>query len=103
HMSLHGNFERLDDGFEFMKGEFGRGRFQLKASGSEVVVEEDGDVLASAELESGSDDYLKQLEYRLLDQLQGCEDGDMFLEVIGGSDYLKDFLDKLLTEEPMSN
>jgi hypothetical protein len=41
------------------------------------------------------------LEYRLIDQLEGDE--EKFLEVIGGSDYLKDFLERIVNEELRSN
>lgn len=93
-MSLHGNFERMDEGFKFHKDEFGEGKFQLRTSSGQVVVEDGGEVLAEAELEGSQD--LAPVQYSLLSQLEEHEDGELFLEVVGGSDYLKDFLDKMV-------
>ncbi|MFB6114717.1 MAG: hypothetical protein ABEK04_00350 [Candidatus Nanohalobium sp.] len=102
-MSLHGNFERLDRGFEFPKGEFGKGKFRLKYQGQEVRIEDGDDHLASIEIDHDADDHISQAEFELLQELQDADDGCLFLEVIGGADYLKDFLEKIIDEEPRSN
>lgn len=100
-ISLHGNFKRLEEdrGFEFYKGEFGAGKFRLKASKDSLLVEDQEQVIASVEADLSSP-QLKQLELSLLQELEECENGELFLEVIGGADYLKDFLDKIINEEP---
>ncbi|MFB6175427.1 MAG: hypothetical protein ABEJ87_05680 [Candidatus Nanohalobium sp.] len=94
-MSLHGNFERLDDGFEFRKGEFGKGKFRLQTSSGKVMIQDGDEVLAAADLEVEKGQEIRSLQYALLSQLEECESGELFLEVVGGSDYLKDFLDKM--------
>ena len=99
-MSLHGNFERVENGFKFPKGEFGKGKFHLKSMDGEILVQDGEEMIASAEFSSKVEDF-RVLEYELIDQLEG--DDEMFLEVIGGSDYLKDFLEKIVDEEARSN
>lgn len=103
-MSLHGNFDRLEEdrGFEFSKDEFGAGKFRLKASNGNLLVEDQEKVIASVETDLSSP-QLSQLEFSLLQELEECENGELFLEVIGGADYLKDFLNKIINEEPRSN
>jgi len=100
-MSLHGNFERADNGFQFPKGEFGKGKYHLKSEDGRVHIEDRGKVIASAELSSIGE--VMDAEFALLKELESVEDGPKFLEVVGGSDYLKDFLEKLVNEDPRSN
>lgn len=99
-MSLHGNFERAENGFKFPKGEFGEGKFHLKSMDGEILVQDGEEMIASTDLSSDVESC-RVLEYRLIDQLEGDE--EKFLEVIGGSDYLKDFLERIVNEEPISN
>lgn len=98
-MSLHGNFERAENGFEFPKDEFGEGKFHLRSRDGEIVVEDQGDAIASADLE----EELKAVEFALIEELDSVEGGCEFLEVVGGSDYLKDFLEKIVDKGPRSN
>lgn len=99
-MSLHGNFERSKNGFKFRKGEFGKGEYQLKFVDDEILVQDGEEMIASVEYSSG-DDTGQVLEFALIDQLEG--EDEKFLEVIGGSDYLKDFLEKGINEDLRSN
>lgn len=99
-MSLHGNFERAENGFQFPKGEFGKGKYHLKSENGKVHIEDRGKVIASADLSGGR---VVDAEFDLLEELEKVEDGPKFLEVVGGSDYLKDFLEKLVNEGPRSN
>lgn len=99
-MSLHGNFERSENGFEFRKGEFGEGSYHLKKDEGTVRIEDRGDTIASTDFE-GND--LAEVGYSLIEELESVEDGEVFLEVVGGSDYLKDFLQEIVNQEPRSN
>lgn len=98
-MSLHGNFERSDDGFMFRKGEFGEGAYHLRKEKNVVRIEDRGDVIASAEIEKD----LSNMGYSLIEELENVENGEVFLEVVGGSDYLKDFLQEIVNQESIPN
>lgn len=98
-MSLHGNFERAENGFEFPKEEFGEGKFHMVNTDGEIVIRDNGDAIASADLK----EEVTAVEFALLEDLGSREEGGEFLEVVGGSDYLKDFLEKIIDEEPRPN
>lgn len=102
-MSLHGNFERVENGFEFPKDEFGKGKFHLKSEDGKVLIKDRGDMIASADLRGSGDEELNSARFALIEDLDSVEDGCEFLEVVGGSDYLKDFLEKIVNERPRSN
>jgi len=98
-MSLRGNFNRAENGFEFPKGEFGEGKFHLKTSEGKILIRDGEEMIASAELPQEGDQGVA--EFNLIKQLEG--EDEKFLEVVGGSDYLKDFLEKIVTEDLRSN
>jgi len=93
-------FEETTKGFKISKDEFGEGNYELNRDGFQIKIIDSKNEIAVANIEEYENGKsIEKINNELLTQLVDHRNGNLFLEVVGGSDTLKQFLRKLLKEE----
>lgn len=102
---IGGYFNRTEKGFEISKDQFGEGKYKLYREDPEIkIVDIDNEIAKVSLVDINEENKIEELNKQLLEQLVDQEAGGLFLEVIGGTDSLKQFLRKLMqADEFQSN
>ncbi len=100
---IGGYFERTSKGFKISKDQFGEGNYKLHKEGFEIKILDKEEEIAKTNIsEFQKTNKLENINQELLTQIVEGDDKGVFLEVVGGSDSLKQFIRRLMKEEELT-